>query len=364
MAFGSLRNFLSLVRQYGIDRPYWQRFLFVLVNTTWTAPLRWYGRIRYGRLVRQTPINHPPLFILGHWRNGTTYLFNLLSQDPAFTYITLTQIMAPELFLPAGPILEKLFRRLGPSQHYLSRQAFNPNVPSEEEFAIANLSPYSLYHFWSFPRQAQFFLNRYVFFQDASPEEREAWKSCYRQLLQSLIFYRGNKPLLLKNPPNTGRIPILLEMFPEARFVFILRNPYKVYKSAHKFYRKILAITSLQDVTEAEVDQMMFSFYRQLMQAYLQTRDLIPPENLVEVKLETLSAAPLPELHRIYTHLRLSGWATAEPHFQRFVQNGPFHPPPPYTLTAAEIEQVNQEWGFAFDAWGYEMLPPKDGQSV
>src|SRR5262245_11173955 len=36
----------------------------------------------YGRRIRQTPIVHPPVFIIGHWRSGTTYLHELLVQDP------------------------------------------------------------------------------------------------------------------------------------------------------------------------------------------------------------------------------------------------------------------------------------------
>ena len=62
----------------------------------------------HGRAVEATPVE-PPLFILGHWRHGTTHLHNLLAQDPQFAYPTLYQTLYPRTFLTT----ERLVPRLG-----------------------------------------------------------------------------------------------------------------------------------------------------------------------------------------------------------------------------------------------------------
>jgi hypothetical protein len=54
----------------------------------------------------------------------------------------------------------------------------------------------------------------------------EEWKEIYLYLLKKETLYRDGKRLVLKNPANTARVTLLLEMFPNARFVHIsvLRN--------------------------------------------------------------------------------------------------------------------------------------------
>ena len=51
-----------------------------------------------GRVSRQK-IEHPPIFILGHWRSGTTLLHNLMTLDPQFTYPNLYHVIYPGHFL-------------------------------------------------------------------------------------------------------------------------------------------------------------------------------------------------------------------------------------------------------------------------
>ena len=47
-------------------------------------------------------IDPTPLFILGHWRSGTTHMHNLLGKDPNHTYPTLWQVIFPDSFLVTG----------------------------------------------------------------------------------------------------------------------------------------------------------------------------------------------------------------------------------------------------------------------
>src|SRR5687768_18104609 len=42
---------------------------------------------------------------------------------------------------------------------------------------------------------------------------------------------------ILKSPPHTCRVPTLLRLFPDARFVHIVRDPYAVYPSTLHLWR-------------------------------------------------------------------------------------------------------------------------------
>ena len=46
---------------------------------------------RYEKLLANQPLEHDPVFILGHWRSGTTFMHNVFSCDKHFGYNTTYQ---------------------------------------------------------------------------------------------------------------------------------------------------------------------------------------------------------------------------------------------------------------------------------
>ena len=79
LALGSFRSWFKLLWDGGdIDGRFIPRVLFVSLTTLLTSPLRLYEQARYGRVVQSTPIHSSPIFIVGHWRTGTTHLHNLM----------------------------------------------------------------------------------------------------------------------------------------------------------------------------------------------------------------------------------------------------------------------------------------------
>src|SRR6185369_16768385 len=71
-------------------------------------------RLIYGRRVAQLDLPTDPVFILGHWRSGTTLLHNLMSRDPQFTHPNLYHVLAPQHFVVADKPVTKLTRCLLP----------------------------------------------------------------------------------------------------------------------------------------------------------------------------------------------------------------------------------------------------------
>jgi len=82
-----------------------------------------------------------PVFILGHWRSGTTHLYNVLSKAPHFAYVSPFATALPWDFLLLGNILRPLLEKQLPKHRYIDRVAVDPDSPQEDEIALANMSP-------------------------------------------------------------------------------------------------------------------------------------------------------------------------------------------------------------------------------
>ena len=87
----------------------------------------------------------------------------------------------------------------------------------------------------------------------------------YRRVIGKAMIHSGNTRFLSKNPVNTGRIPMLLEMFPDARFIYIHRNPVEVILSTRNFFEKMTPGLTLHKVDYQEVNKDIFTLYDRLM---------------------------------------------------------------------------------------------------
>jgi hypothetical protein len=362
LAMGSLRSWLRLLwNSEGIDAHYLPRVLFVTLTTLLTSPVRLYERMRYGRAVRGTRIQPAPIFIVGHWRTGTTHLHLLLCRDPQLGFVSTFQALAPGFCLVGRGMIEKIVAYWlvkGHPTRFIDNVPLRIDAPQEEEFALANVTLHAFLHVFSFPRQAADLFARTTLFQGIAPEALTEWSARYVEILRKATLHAGGKRLLLKNCANTGRIRVLLELFPDAKFIHLCRNPYDLFLSTRRLWQVVLSKSQLQDIDPAEVDRLILQFYPQLMQQYLADRALIPAANLVEVRFEELEADPLAETSRIYEALGLPGFAGAEPAFRAYLASVANYKKNDYELTADVIDQVNRHWSFAFDAWGYRRLEP------
>jgi hypothetical protein len=356
LALGSFRNWLKLLwHNRGVDRAYTRRALFVSLSSFFTAPFRLVERTKYSNVIKNVTVESP-IFIVGHWRSGTTYLHYLMCQDKSLGYVSTFQAIAPDLFLVSNRLLRPLLSRLMPSSRIMDNIALSLDGPQEEEIGVANLSPFSFYHHLYFPRQAREYF-KYTLFDDTPETVVAGWKQAYLTILRKGALNAAGKRLVIKNPVNTGRIKFLLDLFPDAKFIHIYRNPYRVFLSTCHLYEKVLPITQLQEISRDEIETNILLFYRQLVQRFLAEKSLIPTHNLVEVKFEDLEANPLAELRRIYAGLDLPGLSAAEPAFRAYAASQADYQKNKYDLDEAVVEKVNQHWGFAVEAWGYD--PPR-----
>ena len=80
-------------------------------------------RAIFGRAVRRTQIAEAPIFVIGHWRTGTSLLHELLACDPRFSYPTTYQCLEPHHFLLTERLLSRLLGGLLPASRPMDNMA-------------------------------------------------------------------------------------------------------------------------------------------------------------------------------------------------------------------------------------------------
>lgn len=356
LAGSNLTNLLRLCAQnnFRLGWRYLPRFLYTLLLCFLMGPFRVVERLKWDRTIRGTVIQHPPLFIVGHWRSGTTYLHNLLSQDPKLGYFTTFQAYIPGLFLVGEKIFKPLVAASIPQQRPMDGVAMGADLPQEDQYAMGAFTPFSYYHGWCFPRRMDAYYERVFVGQQSAAVQRE-WRRVYTHLLKKVTLATGGRRLVLKNQDNTVRIPLLLDMFPRARFVHIHRHPYEVYASMMKFLRIAVPLYCLQNPPPEEVvEEKMMDFYARFFRQYLEDRARIPAGQLVEMYYRDFIERPLEETRRLYSQLNLPGYGEAEPRFQAYLESQFDFRPDAYALDEDTKERIYRRWRLVFDAYGYQ----------
>ena len=362
-ALGSFRNWMRLLYQNGMPEAGRRTFLMrILFKNLLFAPFRIGERLLYKRKVNKTRIEHEPLFILGHHRSGTTFLHTLLSRDPNFGFVTTWQAVAPDMAI----IFEKQViaeeAKKGAYKRAMDNVEESLLSPQEEEIAISNLTPYSFTHHLSFPNRMLEMFDRYGTLETINESELGKRNKALVSVLKKATYLSGGKRLVLKNPMSTAQIPNLLQLFPNAKFVHIYRNPYDLYSSLKRLAGNLGPAHNLHHIEEDTAWNNVQEIYRKMMMRYLETRSQIPSENLFEIRFEEFEKQPLAHIQNMYRHLSLPDFEQAEPIFKEYLDGLRDYQKNKRQLSPQEIKSLNEKWDFAFKAFGYEMEKEGSGQ--
>ena len=250
---------------------------------------------RYRKLLADKPLEHDPVFILGHWRSGTTFMHNVFSCDKHFGYNTTYQTVFPHLMMWGQPFFKKNMSWLMPDKRPTDNMELAVDLPQEEEFALANMMPYTYYNFWFLPKYQQEYADKYLLFNDISDEELKVFEDIFTKLIKISLWNTGGTQFLSKNPPHTGRVKELVKMFPNAKFIYLMRNPYTVFESTRNFFTNTIQPLKLEDISPEALEQNVLSIYAKLYHKYEADKRFIPEGNLMEVKFEDFEEKVLKE---------------------------------------------------------------------
>lgn len=353
----SFRHWIHLVKDNGgIDRRYLHRGLFITLISFCMIPVRMLFKIKYDRQIINHSLQHPPVFIIGHWRSGTTYLHELLSTDLQFCYTSLWNTLLPDSCLLLEPIKQFLARFL-PSERPMDEIKVDMDGPYEDEAALATLLPWSFFHCLHFPRNAEEQYCKSIHFQGISSNEKNQWNATYLKFIKTVSFANNGKRFLSKNPPNTARITELLQIFPDAKFIHIYRSPYLVYLSTKKMRLRVLDKLALQDASKEDIEKQVIENYKRLMTSFFEQKQHIPKDNFVEIRYEDLVLNPVQQVQHIYETLKIPDFDKALPEMQKYLEHQSDYKTNVYTINKKIIHHVDQNWMFTIDQWRYN--PPK-----
>jgi len=353
----SFRVLGYLFGRHSVSFKFLIRSLLTLLINIINWPFRSYEKLFINKKYSRKEIEKDPVFIIGHWRSGTTHLHNILCQDPQMAYTTTFQSVFPDtLFNKAGRFLFEGFARiLIPGTRKGDNVTLGMELPQEEEFALGDKTPVCFYYFWMFPRSLKKFYERFIRFRNIDTSMIDSWKDDYKLLINKALKNTKRKRFLSKNPPNTARIKVLLEMFPNARFIHIHRNPVEVYLSTRNFFDKMLPHLQLQTIDAGVLDAHVFQLYKDLMRDYLDQRALIPSDHLVELSFDSLEHDPKTCLQNLYQDLDLSGYVASEPYFEAYLNKMKSYKKNKHHITQELLEKIQNEWGFAMKEWAYKI---------
>ena len=187
-----------------------------------------------------------PVFIIGNPRSGTTFLHRLMARDTA----NFLSMRTWEIFGSPSIIARRLIRgvlnfgraiglpvtrrirkmeQLWKDDDRIHR--FRLRAPEEDEYLfVHNFSTLKIWSFASMEDEA----DPYIYYdQKISQEDKNRNMSYYESCIQRHYYYHGqpNKNYLSKNPNFSPAIDTLLDKFPDAKFIYLIRDPLKAVPS-------------------------------------------------------------------------------------------------------------------------------------
>lgn len=346
-------DLLGEIYSHGFELRYSFRLVSLLTMCMLRQPLMMLEKRKFAHKVENQEIYPRPVFIIGHWRSGTTHLQNLLGQDPQFGRVTLLQASMPHEFLMMPSIMKKIYRYIIPSRRIMDNVELSPGMPWEEEMAMANYSPYSFYNVSFFPRDVERIFRHSVMFNGNDKRHIDSWKNYYLSFLRKVQFTQPGKTLLLKNPANTARIHLIQQLLPGSKFIFIHRHPYEVYTSTMHLYTKVQSAWGLQSTDMHTLNRHVLKSYRDLMHAYYAQRSSLSSRQLIEVSYGKLESEPLVILKNIYEQLNLDGFDEARHNFVTYLEQTRDYIKNELSITPDERKDVARHWSRTFTEYGY-----------
>ncbi|MCB9672884.1 MAG: sulfotransferase [Alphaproteobacteria bacterium] len=356
-------DWLKLLSKNGwrVDATYAHRLAWV---SGWSVPASVMGRVedaRFGRELSSMAIDPEPLFVLGHWRSGTTHTHNLLGRVPQHTYPTVYQVVFPSAFLSTGGFLPQLTARFMDDTRTYDNVKHGWDEAAEDEIALAKLTGLSPYISFMFPEQMSKY-EKYVDFQECTVAEREKWKQAFAYFIKKIMLQTGGKRVVVKSCTHTARVRMLLEMFPNAKFVYISRHPYEVFAStlhmrSHTDWENFFQVP--EENWEQQRENQTLLLGQRIFDRYAEDRHLIPEENLVELKYHELVGNEMEAMEGIWRKFDLDDWDGAERVLGEYVAGLSGYKRNKLKIKAKQKESVQQYWASAFEHGGYS--PDYDG---
>ncbi len=326
--------------------------------TGWSLPSTIFGRIEdamYGRSLAAMEAKPTPIFLLGHWRSGTTHLHNCVGRDPNHTFSTVFQVVFPTCFLSTEKFLPDLTGGLLTDTRSYDNVKNGWHEAAEDEIALSKLHGLSPYISFMFPESAAQY-EKYIDFQEATEAERKKWKDTLLYFIKKMMVSTGGKRVVVKSCTHSARIPMLLELFPDAKFVHIHRHPYEVFAStlhmrSHTDWENFFQIPEENYKYQRREQTALIG--QRVYERLVEDRKLIPEGNFIELQYEDFVGNEVEVLRDMYAQFEMPDWEEYEPILQEYLDGLKGYKRNKLEITDELKDYVYDRWRVVFDTYGY-----------
>ena len=182
-----------------------------------------------------------PIFVLGNFRSGTTFLEQVLARHPSlghFTYLTSAFPRSPRFAAAMGHIIPGFMATMIP--------------PHQPNMVFNGASPFEAESIWRFCRQNPW-TDHATDVLDADFSD-PPFERLLRRIVKKQLRHQARPRFVHKNPANTVRLGFLARVFPDARFVYIVRHPLRMLRSQldmERMFRHLFPVGDGRDYGEA-----------------------------------------------------------------------------------------------------------------
>ena len=240
-----------------------------------------------------------------------------------------------------------------PQHRFIDNVAITPESPQEDEAAIANMCPTSFYHALYFPKYFRRAFMEGVFFDNVDDNDIQKWKNAFTLFIKKVTKDQNQKRLIVKNPSYTARVSMIREIWPDAQFIHIRRNPFVVFQSMRNFHYKLCAALGLQTQNPVDVDSVVLETYSRMMDMLSKDTTDLPPNQFMDVRFEDLEAKPIETIEGIYNQLRIKNFDQTKIMFHNYLSTIKSYKKNSYSFSESDIITVSKAWGEYVTPWGY-----------
>lgn len=268
-----------------------------------------------------------PLFISGLHRSGTTFLQRLLACDPGMCHPARLDCFHPHSFLALRSLGAARLLALVPSKaRHMDNVEGGWLSPEEDVFAMMVLGAFGRRLHAVFPKSHPGF---------SEVERPEDYRTALGFFVRKLECLHGRR-VVLKSQIHMSRIPDILEVFSDAKFLLIFRDPVARSASLKAMHdspgRDWCALQSAPPVDHGKA----LAHSAGLLERYFADRHLVPEGNLAEIRYEDLVENVPAVLAGAYEQLGLPGREKA---FRAMEKRGPV-----VTMRTRKTSGDSTEW--------------------
>jgi omega-hydroxy-beta-dihydromenaquinone-9 sulfotransferase len=190
--------------------------------------------------------------------------------------------------------------------------------------------------------------------EDVAEDVRARWEREVVYFVRALTLAQG-KRLVLKSPPHTGRIRILSQLFPGAKFIHIARHPETLFASTRRLWWTLYHVQGLQVPDGRELDEYIFECFERMYRGFQSQRSDIDPAHLCDVRYEDLVRDPIRQVAGIYEQLDLGDFERVRADLEACVRERHDYQPNLHQEIEPEVQaEIRRRWSGYYERYGYD----------